>query len=110
MSRPAEYRILHYLTLDGKDLYEEWLEELDRSHADRIDAYVTRMERGNFGVTRTAHEGVLELKIEVGPGYRVYYLRDQDRIVVLLCGGNKGSQTKDIVKAKIAAVDYWRRK
>jgi putative addiction module killer protein len=110
MRRAVEFRVLHYLTPDGKDVYEEWLTGLDRGDADRIDAYVTRMERGNFGVTRTVHEGVSELKIDVGPGYRVYYLRHQERVVVILCGGHKGSQSRDIMTAKRYAADYWRRK
>jgi len=105
-----QYLILHYLTPDGQDLYEEWLETLDRGVADRIDAYVTRMESGNFGVIRSVGEGVLELKIDFGPGYRIYYLRDSGQIVVLLCGGNKGDQPGDILKARRLGADYWRRK
>ncbi|OGR91230.1 MAG: hypothetical protein A2992_03445 [Elusimicrobia bacterium RIFCSPLOWO2_01_FULL_59_12] len=68
------------------------------------------MESGNFGVTRSVGEGVTELKIDFGPGCRVYYLRDGEQIVVLLCGGIKDAQSKDIAKAKTYAADYWRRK
>jgi putative addiction module killer protein len=110
MSRYQQFLVRHYLTPDGQDLYEEWLETLDRRVADRIDAYVTRMESGNFGVTRSLGEGILELKINFGPGYRVYYLRDSGQIVVLLCGGDKDDQPGDILKARRLSADYWRRK
>ena len=110
MSRPSNYEILHYLTLNGREPYAEWLVDLDRSVAGRIEACVTRMKRGNFGATRCVGENVLELKIDFGPGYRVYYLRDGERIVVLLCAGDKGSQFNDISDARKYASDYWRRK
>ena len=110
MRGPVKYRVLHYLTPDGRDLYEEWLDDMDHRDADRIDACVTRMQSGNFVVTRSAGEGILELKMDFGPGYRVYYLRDGEQVVVLLCGGDKDSQPKDILKARNCAVDYWRRR
>jgi len=110
MSDCKRFHIRHYLTPDGQDLYEAWLEALDGHVADRIDAYVTRMEAGNFGVTRFVGDGVLELKIDFGPGYRVYYLRDSEQIVVLLCGGDKEDQPKDILRARSLGADYWRRK
>jgi putative addiction module killer protein len=110
MDRFLRFKIRHYLTPDGQDLYENWLEKLDRPVAARIDAYVSRIASGNFGITRFVGEGILELKIDFGPGYRVYYLRDNGQIVVLLCGGNKENQDRDILKAKRLGVDYWRRK
>ena len=107
---PVAFEILHYITRDGKDLYEEWLDDLDVADADRIDAYVTRMESGNFGAARSVGDGISELKIDFGPGYRVYYLRDGQKVVVLLCVGVKDTQFKDIANAKAYAADYWRRK
>jgi putative addiction module killer protein len=71
---------------------------------------VTRMELGHFGVHRHVGDGVWELKIRYGPGYRVYYIRDGERLIILLCGGDKGSQERDIARAKTYAADYWRRK
>jgi putative addiction module killer protein len=109
MNAPVRYDLRHYLTAGGRDLYEEWLEDLTRYEADRVDAYVTRMEGGNFGASRSIGGGVLELKINVGPGYRVYYLRDGERVVVLLCGGDKSSQPRDVRRARACAADYWRR-
>ena len=110
MSGSPTFQVLHYLTPSGTDVYEDWLRGLDSRDAERIKAYVTRMYSGNFGVTRSVGEGVFELKINFGPGYRLYYLHDGDRIVVLLCGGDKGYQTRDIAQAKRSAGDYWRRK
>jgi putative addiction module killer protein len=110
MSGYQQFQIRHYLTPDGRDLYEEWRETLDRPVADRIDAYVTRMASGNFGVSRSIGGGIQELKIDFGPGYRVYYLRDEGQLVVLLCGGDKQDQPADISMAKRLGVDYWRRK
>lgn len=109
MTTPARFELLHYRTESGVNLFEEWLENLDRHDADRVNAYVSRMKRGNFGVTRSVGAGVLELKINTGPGYRIYYLHHGNRLVVLLCGGDKGSQAKDITLAKTCAADYWRR-
>ena len=61
---------------------------------------------GNFGGTRFVGDGVEELRFKSGPGYRVYFLRKGNRIVVLLAGGDKGTQTKDISRAKAVAQDW----
>lgn len=68
------------------------------------------MKTGNFGNSRSIGGSILELKVDFGAGYRVYYLRDGQAIVVLLCGGDKGSQQADIQWARDYAVDYWRRR
>ena len=62
------------------------------------------MRLGNFGDTRSVGEGVQELRIPFGPGYRVHFGREGDAIVILLCGGDKSTQTRDIGRAQ----DYWR--
>ena len=68
--------------------------------AARIDKYLRRMEQGNFGDSKPVGGGVQELRIDYGPGYRVYYGRDGGRLVILLAGGSKRSQEKDITEAK----------
>jgi len=83
---------------------------MDTSTSTRVLAYIDRMKSGNLGNSRSVGEGVSELKINFGSGYRVYYLRDGRSIVVLLCGGDKGSQLADIRQAREYARDYWRRK
>jgi len=99
-----------YRAADGHVPYSEWLGDLDDATAGRVSAYVDRMKSGNFGHSQSVGRGVSELKIDFGPGYRVYYLRDGHTVVVLLCGGHKGSQKTDIRLAHEYAEDYWRRK
>ena len=92
--------LLHYLTRDGRDLYQTWLDALrDRRARVAIDRRVERIIRGNFGDHKFCREGVWELRIDTGPGYRVYYAQSSQTVVVLLCGGDKDSQSSDIDRA-----------
>lgn len=104
------YELRRYQDSNGRVPYSDWLSDLDDRTAARVAAYVDRMKTGNFGNSRTVGQGVAELKIDAGPGYRVYYLRDGGKIVVLLCGGDKGSQSADIRRARAYAGDYWERR
>lgn len=101
----TSYRIEHYLTADGqKDLYIDWLKRLRDNQAKvAVIRRVARIEQGNFGDHRFCREGVWELRIDAGPGYRIYYARVAGCIVLLLCGGDKRSQEADIDRA----VGYW---
>ena len=77
--------------------FTAWLDRLkDISGRARIQARIQRLAMGNPGKCRDLKHGVSELKIDVGPGYRVYYTQKHDVLVILLCGGDKSSQTKDI--------------
>lgn len=99
------YEIQHYLTPDdGRDLYVEWLLKLKDIKA-RIAAVrrVTRIEQGNFGDHKFCRDGVWELRIDVGAGYRIYYAIAGKEVVLLLCGGDKRSQETDIS----CACAYW---
>ncbi|MBI3799014.1 MAG: type II toxin-antitoxin system RelE/ParE family toxin [Deltaproteobacteria bacterium] len=97
--------IRHYLTAAGRDPYQEWCDRLsDLTGRVAILRRVDRVATGNFGEHRFCQEGVWELKIDVGPGYRVYYAHAGKTIVLLLCGGAKRTQTADIT----TAVRYWR--
>jgi len=100
--------VRRYRTAQGRVPYAEWLAGLDESTAARVTAYVRRMRLGNFGDSAPVGDGVSELKINFGPGYRVYYLRGGDGVVLLL-GGAKGSQGRDIREARHYAVDYRRK-
>lgn len=103
-------RLLHYLTLDERDLYQEWLDGLRDVRARvAIDRRVERLKGGNFGDNKFCQEGVWELRIDTGPGYRVYYAQMNQEIVLLLCGGDKSSQSKDIGKAVMCWRDWQRR-
>ena len=85
----------------------EWLQRLaDRQARTRIEARLARVAVGNFGDVEPVGEGVLELRIDWGPGYRVYFSRLGQVIVLLLCGGDKRTQQKDIKRATEYFEDY----
>ena len=93
-----------YKTAKGVELYTEYVDSLrDRQAAAKIRARATRAEMGNFGNHRTVGQGVVELKIDFGPGYRIYAGLHGNELIVLLCAGDKSTQDKDIAKAH----DYW---
>jgi putative addiction module killer protein len=86
------------------DEFAEWLINLrDRQGRARILSRIDRLEEGNPGVTRSVGSGVFEMKIDFGPGYRVYYIRRGEEVVILLCGGDKSTQERDIQRAKALA-------
>lgn len=99
------YQIEHYLSAgEHKDLYIDWLQRLRDSQAKvAVVRRVTRVELGNFGDHKFCRDGVWEMRIDVGPGYRVYYGLSGHRVVLLLCGGDKRTQDMDIARA----VGYW---
>ncbi|MBI4654417.1 MAG: type II toxin-antitoxin system RelE/ParE family toxin [Nitrospirae bacterium] len=91
----------YYITETGKIPFKEWLESLKDIHARaKIRIALDRIRLGNFGHAKSIGEGVNELKIDCGPGYRVYYAFTGKTIVLLLLGGDKASQSKDIARAK----------
>ena len=97
--------IFFFETKDGKTPARDWLDRIAGQPAyNRIMARLDRVEEGNFGEHRPVGEGVSELVINFGPGYRVYYGLDGGEIVILLVAGSKATQPKDITTAK----DYWR--
>lgn len=96
-----------YATAGGRKPFQEWLDSLkDYSAKARILVRLDRVQVGNSGDSKAVGEGVHELRIDAGPGYRVYFGQDADSIVILLCGGTKGTQTRDIASAKRYWVDY----
>jgi len=99
-----------YTTADGKCPFENWFGDLkDKKSQAIIDARLTRLRLGNLGKYRDLGEGVKELKINFGPGFRVYFTESTETIVILLCGGDKGTQDRDIKKAKKYLNDFLRR-
>lgn len=105
------YRIEHYLTPgEHQDLYLDWLRRLRDSQAKvAVIRRVARVELGNFGHHKFCRDGVWELRIDVGPGYRVYYSVSGHRVVLLLCGGEKRTQDADIARAVGCWQDWQRR-
>lgn len=96
--------LLRYQRENGQVPFTDWLNELrDKVAQARIRVRLRQMETGNFGDSEPVGEGVIELRIHIGAGYRVYYGRHGKAVVLLLCGGDKSSQTADIKRAK----EYW---
>ena len=96
--------IRRYRTSAGREVFTDWLSGLrDRQARARILVRLERLELGNFGDSKPVGSGVSELRIDWGPGYRVYFGRDGQTVVVLLCGGDKRKQDADIKKA----VELW---
>ena len=94
-------QVFHYITRDGRDRFGEWLSKQNINVVARIQQRIDRMSRGNFGDHRGLDSGLSELRIDYGPGYRVYYGRDGHNIVILLAGGTKKRQDRDIEQARI---------
>ncbi len=102
--------ILHYLTVSGRDPYQDWLDKLKDVRARiKIQRRVDRVVAGNFGDHKFSRDGVWELRVDIGPGYRVYYAQAGQTIVLLLCGGDKRTQDANIDKAVKFWFDYQRR-
>ncbi len=88
------------MRVEGTDEYRAWIDGLkDLAGRARVLMRVDRLTHGNPGACRHLTEGVGELKIDVGPGYRVYYSQRGDRLLLLLAGGDKSTQARDITKA-----------
>ena len=99
---PREIQV--YRSANGRQPFAEWLESIrDTSTQDRIQARVNRLKFGNFGDFESVGDGVFELRLNFGAGYRVYFGQIGSTVVLLLCGGDKSSQARDVERAK----NYW---
>lgn len=107
----TRFEIVVYQTIEGIAPFEGWLLKLrDRLAKVHVLRRIQRAALGNFGDQRGLGDGLSELRINPGPGYRVYYTQDGNAIVVLLCAGDKRTQTADIQRAREYRADYERRK
>jgi putative addiction module killer protein len=107
---PSVYTVDHYCTPTGRDVIGEWLDRLvDRRAEARILARINRLRAGTFGDCKPCREGVWELRIDWGAGYRVYYARVGRAVILLLCGGAKQTQDSDIEQAIGYLKDFKRR-
>ena len=101
---PTEPLILeYYVGEDGDSPFERWYEDLDRAAAAKVRQALSRLSRGNLSNAKAVGEGVLEYRINWGPGYRMYFGLIGARLVVLLVGGTKQRQQRDIASAK----EFW---
>src|SRR5437879_935197 len=99
--------IRHYVSRAGKDVFDDWLSQLADARAQaKIASRINRLAAGNFGDSKPLRQGVRELRIDWGPGYRVYYAILGRVCVLLLCGGDKRKQSSDIDRALGYLRDY----
>jgi putative addiction module killer protein len=104
------FELLRYQREDGREPFSDWLNTLrDKVAQARIRVRLRQVQSGNFGDSEPVGEGVIELRIHVGAGYRVYCGRHGKSVVLLLCGGSKGSQVGDIKHAKELWSEWKRR-
>lgn len=98
-------KVVNYITKVGKEPFNDWLEDLDLKTEAVIRTRINRVRLGNLGDCKPIKngEGVWELRIDYGPDYRIYFGKLGSEVIILLIGGDKGSQNRDILKAK----KYW---
>ena len=103
-----KFELLNYLTPAGENPVEKWFMSLDAQTAQRIHRSMDQLRQGNFTgckpIADSKVKGVRERRIDFGPGYRVYFGRAGEKLVILLTGGNKKSQSRDVSKA----LEYWK--
>jgi putative addiction module killer protein len=102
------FRVLEYLVPDGRSPFAEWLDLLPLAARARVQARILRFEMGNLGDWKSVGSGVRESRLDYGPGYRVYFAC-AGKDLILLCGGDKTTQSRDIEAAKAFWKDYRRR-
>ena len=102
--------VREFLERDGSSPFAKWFAGLDARAAAKITTAVRRLELGNFSNVKGVGAGVFEYKIDFGPGYRVYFGKDGDTLVILLGGGTKKTQDSDIATAHARRQDYKKRK
>src|SRR4051794_15421608 len=102
--------IRYYVGPGGSQPFAAWFTDLEPVARAKVTSAIARMEQGNLSNVKSVGEGVLEYRIDFGPGYRVYFGRDGETIVVLLAGGTKKRQQRDIDAARLYWQDYKRGK
>ena len=103
-------QVVAYRREDGRSPFGEWLSGLNDRALRKVQVAVLRMADGNFGDHKSVGDGVMERRIHFGPGVRVYYAKEGDTLVLLLTGGTKKRQSRDVAEAKTLWADYRRRR
>jgi len=101
--------IRQYVDTLGRNAFERWFERLDSTVQARITVVLDRVERGNLSAAKGV-SGIFELRLDFGPGYRIYFGKDGETLVILLAGGTKRRQQDDIARALTLWHEYKRRK
>ena len=99
-----------YIDEDGSRPFADWMDALDAAAAAKVTIALARMEQGNFSRVKSVGSGVFECKIDFGPGYRIYFGKDGESLVILIGGGTKKRQQQDIAAAQECWAVYKRRK
>jgi putative addiction module killer protein len=102
--------VRYYISEDGRSRFEEWFSSVDSAARAKVAAAISRLEQGNTSNVKSVGEGILEYRINFGPGYRMYFGRDGATLVILLTGGTKKRQQQDIAAATALWAAYKRRK
>jgi putative addiction module killer protein len=102
--------VREYTDLHGRSPFQQWFEDLNARAAAKVTVALTRLEQGNVSSVKGVGGGVLELRIDYGPGYRVYFGKDGAHVVILLGGGTKRRQNRDIRTAQDLWTTYKARK
>ncbi len=102
--------VREYVYADGSSPFADWFDELNVQAALKVNTYLTRIGNGNLSSVKSVGSGVHECRIDWGPGYRVYLGKDGEKLVILLGGGTKKRQQKDIDQAKELWQEYKKRK
>ena len=102
--------IREYIDIDGRSPYARWFDRLDARAAAKVATALVRIEQGNISSVKSVGSGVFECRIDFGPGYRVYFGKDGEMLIVLLGGGTKTRQQQDIETARVLWREYKRRR
>ena len=103
---PSENEVVEFVDREGLSPFGRWFDDLDAVAAVKVGVALVRLEQGNTSNVKSVGGGVFETKIDFGPGYRVYFGKDGERIIILLGGGTKKRQDRDIANAKLAWSEY----
>ncbi len=103
-------KIEEYVDVSGCVTFRSWFDALNEQAADRVNRALYKLEQGNYSNVKGVGGGVLEFKIDFGPGYRIYFGRDGESLIILLFGGSKKCKSKDIKFAKLKWHEYKQRK
>ena len=106
----SEIRVAEYLDTSGRAPFRRWFDQLDATAAAKVSTALYRLGKGNFSNVEGVTGGIFEYRIDFGPGYRIYFGKDGATFVILLGGGTKKRQSRDISAAADAWIDYKRRK
>ncbi|MGB5697946.1 MAG: type II toxin-antitoxin system RelE/ParE family toxin [Polyangiales bacterium] len=105
-----QIRIREFQDASGKSPFASWFDKLNPRAAAKVTVALTRLEQGNTSNVKSVGSGVHELRIDHGPGYRIYFGRQGNELIILLCGGTKARQRKDIETAKLRWSEFKTRK